>query len=217
MGFLDEDEEEESSTEEEEEQEVIKVESEVQETEPVTDKGVTTAENDLLVPATEDLAAIKETYDQFEQIKSNLLTKDDKESASGKVFITKSGWRKIATAFNVSVESIKETKTVEDGIMTWSVTAKAVAPNGKSATGVGMCATNESRFMDDVSSKDEWDKEDEDVLNVDGKWRKLKDPRAVKEHDVYATAATRAKNRAISDLVGGGEVSAEEVSADDMF
>ena len=33
------------------------------------------------------------------------------------------------------------------------------------------------------------------------------------EHDVYATAHTRAKNRAISDLVGGGEVSAEEMLA----
>jgi len=32
------------------------------------------------------------------------------------------------------------------------------------------------------------------------------------EHDVYATAHTRAKNRAISDLVAGGEVSAEEMS-----
>jgi len=31
------------------------------------------------------------------------------------------------------------------------------------------------------------------------------------DHDVYATAHTRAKNRAISDLVGGGEVSAEEL------
>ena len=31
------------------------------------------------------------------------------------------------------------------------------------------------------------------------------------EHDVRSTAHTRAKNRAISDLVGGGEVSAEEM------
>ena len=31
------------------------------------------------------------------------------------------------------------------------------------------------------------------------------------EHDVRSTAHTRAKNRAISDLIGGGEVSAEEM------
>ena len=32
------------------------------------------------------------------------------------------------------------------------------------------------------------------------------------EHDVYSTAHTRAKNRAISDMVAGGAVSAEEMS-----
>ena len=32
------------------------------------------------------------------------------------------------------------------------------------------------------------------------------------EHDVLTTAHTRAKSRAIADLVGGGEVSAEELS-----
>lgn len=35
------------------------------------------------------------------------------------------------------------------------------------------------------------------------------------EHDVRSTAHTRAKNRAISDLVGGGEVSAEEMISQD--
>ncbi len=34
------------------------------------------------------------------------------------------------------------------------------------------------------------------------------------EHDVYAQAYTRACNRAVSDLVGGGQVSAEEMKAD---
>ncbi len=34
------------------------------------------------------------------------------------------------------------------------------------------------------------------------------------EHDTYAQAFTRACNRAISDLVGGGEVSAEEMRAE---
>lgn len=33
------------------------------------------------------------------------------------------------------------------------------------------------------------------------------------DHDVYAIAHTRAKNRAISDLIGSGEVSAEEMRA----
>ena len=34
------------------------------------------------------------------------------------------------------------------------------------------------------------------------------------EHDTRSTAHTRAKNRAVSDLIGGGEVSAEEMMAE---
>lgn len=34
------------------------------------------------------------------------------------------------------------------------------------------------------------------------------------DHDIYAIAHTRAKNRAISDLLGAGDVSAEELTAD---
>jgi hypothetical protein len=37
------------------------------------------------------------------------------------------------------------------------------------------------------------------------------------EHDILAIAHTRAKNRAISDLIGLGEVSAEELEADQPF
>ncbi len=33
------------------------------------------------------------------------------------------------------------------------------------------------------------------------------------EHDVYTTCHTRAKNRAISDMIAAGEVSAEEMEA----
>lgn len=36
------------------------------------------------------------------------------------------------------------------------------------------------------------------------------------EHDVYSTAHTRAKNRAVSDIMGAGEVSAEEMTPHDL-
>ena len=34
------------------------------------------------------------------------------------------------------------------------------------------------------------------------------------DHDIRATAHTRAKNRGISDMIAGGEVTAEEISSD---
>lgn len=103
-------------------------------------------------------------------------------------FVKKSGWRKVALAYNLALGRVsEEVERDEDGqplrcTATWS----AQAPNGRCMEASGHCAYAESRFRGNVS--------------------KL-------EHDMRATAETRAKNRAISDLVGMGRVSAEEVDA----
>jgi len=183
--------------------------------------------NSLLEPASEatEVAAL---YEQFQEMKNEILTSEDLQSIGGGQFVTKSGWRKIATAFNLSVETVMEERTVEDGVVTHTVKARAVAPNGKTATGIGKCASNESNHMETLGDtveeaqaefENKWDYmyDQDDILLVDGAYRLLLDPRQVNEHDVYATAATRAKNRAISDCVGGGEVSAEEVSKDNVL
>jgi hypothetical protein len=116
---------------------------------------------------------------------------------------------------------------VVDGVVTYTVKARAVAPNGKTSTGVGKCASNESNHMETLGSNldqaqdsfQEWSHKysEEDIMKVDNKFRLLLEPREVNDHNIYATAATRAKNRAISDCVGGGEVSAEEVKKDDVL
>lgn len=213
MGFLDEEE----DTEEESEQEVIdaefeEVESEQEETLP---DSTPQADNSLLEPVAnaEEVAAV---YDKFEDIKEQILKSNDTTEISGNIHVNKSGWRKIATAFNVSVEIVDDVKIIEDGVVKFKVKARATAPNGKTSTGVAICASNESNHMESLSEK-KADKDDPDVLKVDGAWRRLRDPREVNEHNIYATAATRSKNRAISDLVGGGEVSAEEIKAEDVL
>ena len=202
-----------------------------EETEEVTDADVERVESyveeprqsssDGLVRPTAELQEVKEVYDQFEAMKENLLQSADKQtigSGSNKsTFITKSGWRKIATAFNVTVEVVEKEKTISDGVLTWKVKARASAPNGKAAESWSACASNESNHMEYLKKVSDEDKADEDVFKVDGKWRRLKKPREVNEHDIIATAETRAKNRAISDLVGGGNVSAEEVTKDSVL
>jgi hypothetical protein len=67
-----------------------------------------------------------------------------------------------------------------------SATVRATHPSGRFAEGSGRCSIDESRF-------------------------KTPSGRAKAEHDIAATAVTRATNRAISNLVGFGQVSAEEV------
>lgn len=166
----------------------------------------------IVTPAA-DLDKIKEGIQAFDKVKKEILSSSDVQKISGDNHITKSGWRKIATAFNVSVEVVESQRIFESGVIKYKVTAKAVAPNGKTVTGMGMCASNESNHMETLDDVVEPDKERDDIIKVDGKWRRLKKPNEVNEHNIMATAETRAKNRAISDLVGGGEVSAEEMKS----
>jgi len=103
-------------------------------------------------------------------------------------FLKKSGWRKIARAFNLSFERVSaQVEREPDGTPARAeVWIRAVAPNGQYGDGDGYCDVSEGRF-------------------------KGARGRAKLENDLRATATTRAKNRAVSDLVGMGEVSAEEI------
>ncbi|GIW70273.1 MAG: hypothetical protein KatS3mg101_1020 [Patescibacteria group bacterium] len=80
----------------------------------------------------------------------------------------------------------------------WHFTCRAIAPNGRSAIGVGSCDAFEKAFKKNGEYVD--------------KFGRPANPNSI--HNIRATAETRAFNRAVSNLVGGGEVSAEEVSAD---
>lgn len=207
-GFLEDEE------EEEDEVGVIDVDSETSAPSP-------DHEQSLVRPAA-DLEEVSAVYKQFEEMKEGLLKKGEDTTTIGKgksksTFVNKSGWRKIATAFNVSVEVVQKEKEVSDGVLTWRVLARAVAPNGKTAESWSTCASNESNHMEYLQSVGDDEKKQDDVFKVDGKWRRLKDPREVNEHDILATSETRAKNRAISDLVGGGSVSAEEVTKESVL
>lgn len=120
-------------------------------------------------------------WDEFEALKTALLTQDDYQKISGNRYIKKSGFRKIAVYFGLS-DTIQYEEKVEreDDSFYWRIKVQVEAPNGRTSVGVGICDSTERRY-------------------------------AHLEHDVYATAHTRAKNRAISDMVAGGVVSAEEV------
>ncbi len=105
-------------------------------------------------------------------------------------FVKKSGWRKVALSYNLSMGRVgEEVERDEDGSpLRATYTAWAEAPNGRRVEATGHCAESESRFTKQSGRQ------------------KL-------ENDMRATAETRAKNRAISDLIGMGKVSAEEVDA----
>lgn len=205
---------------EEEEDEVIDVEGGEVGVTDTSPPPAASGENSLVRPVA-NVEEVAEVYQQFESIKEGLLTSDDTQQiGTGKNkqrFITKSGWRKIATAFNVSVDVTAKERAVEDGVVVWRVKARATAPNGKVTESWSSCASNESNHMEYIRDQESVDTDRDDIMKVDGKWRRLKEPREVNDHDILATAETRAKNRAISDLVGGGSVSAEEVSKESVL
>ena len=119
-------------------------------------------------------------FKQIQELKKGILEDSDKISIDGKPYILKSGWRKLEFALNLTDTIMREEKELNEGITTWRIQVKVIAPNGRAVMGIGACSSNERKFQHPT-------------------------------HDVYAMAHTRAKNRAISDICGLGEVSAEEL------
>ena len=151
------------------------------------------AEREVLMPL--DPEQVVEGMRQYQQLLRDLLepsdwqTEDKNGNPLERPFLKKSGWRKIARAFNLSFERVhSRVERDEDGTpVRAEVWIRAVAPNGQYGDGDGYCSAEEGRFRS---------------------WR----GRQKLENDLRATATTRAKNRAIADLVGMGEVSAEEIA-----
>jgi len=110
----------------------------------------------------------------------------------GKKFRKKNYWRAIANAFRVTCEVISADRIEDPVTGDWGFTAvvRAITADGRISDGDGACMASEKADRDG-------------------------NPTAMQTvHNVRGHAVTRAKNRAISDLVGFGEVSADELGRD---
>jgi hypothetical protein len=135
----------------------------------------------LTVAPSSDVVALQRAY---AQLCADILTPEDYQRVGGQSFKKKQAWRKLAAAFNVSdtLVSKEYDRDPETGrTIRAEYLVRATAPNGRTSEGIGIASI--------------WDK------------TTFTNP----EHDIPATAHTRAKNRAFSDLFGLGEVSAEEM------
>lgn len=134
-------------------------------------------------------AQAKQAIEAYEALKAAIIQPRDvfREERNGKTveYLKKSFWRRLATSFGLSLIKVSEQReTDEKGALAYSAFYKAVAPNGREVEADGYCSRSEPGHQN---------------------WT---------EHSIRATAHTRAKNRAISDMVGGGEVSYEEMHGD---
>ncbi len=139
----------------------------------------------LLVSPIATPAQARAAWDAYVAMAKALEDPADVVEIEGKAFRRKSFWRKIALAYGIDVvlrEATQELKDDAEGAY-WSahVVVRASSRTGRHVDGVASCSNREPN------------------------------KRAATAHVVYATAYTRAANRAIADLVAAGEVSAEEV------
>ncbi len=141
----------------------------------------------VLAPVMPRVTAEKaaEQWALFEALKSKLLSSEDYQSIAGKCYIKRSGFRKIAVYFGISDRILKEERADRTD-GSFTWRITAEAIAPNGRSCVGVGA-------------------------CDSRERKF----AHIEHDVYSIAHTRAKSRAISDLVAGGVVSAEEMSPEE--
>ena len=168
---------------------------------------VSVVENNIQEPTTItdgilDVQVAKEYMQKYQEFCDALLVSTDYQKIKNNNYKKKSAWRKLALAFNISDEIVSVDNTYdEDGkIISSECVVKATETNGRSCTGFGKCSIYDKRQKGE--SPKSFYKKYADTIRF-----RVSHP----EHDIPSTAHTRAQNRAISDVLGLGEVSAEEM------
>lgn len=161
----------------------------------------------IVMPAVTPDEAVKK-WKEYQDLKEKIVEENDIQVIQHKSFLKKSYWRKLATFFNLSVEIVEEKsetlQRLSKEVIVYHFRARATAPNGRFAEGTGSCdiydhaTIHDGKFCTWDKFKKEWKEAEEKSL-----------------HNTRTTAETRAWNRAVSNLVGGGEVSAEEVKEEE--
>ncbi|CAB4169654.1 hypothetical protein UFOVP1305_20 [uncultured Caudovirales phage] len=138
---------------------------------------------DALVRPAASVSDIERAFHDYQSLCARLLDADDIQKIGGRSFRKKSAWRKLAVAFGVSCQVIDRIYDRDD------------EGHIHRAEVVVRATAPNGRFMEGLG-----------VCDIsERKFSKV-------EHDIPATAMTRATNRACADLFGMGEVSAEEMS-----
>lgn len=159
-------------------------------------------------------AEAKQMMVSYQEYVKALLDESDYQDIQGKQFKKKSAWRKLAMAGSISVQIIDERREeLPNGDFAYHFNDRATHPNGRVMSGTGSCTAYEKALWKDgkwMTEKSIY----ESGRFVGKKWVEAT-PNTV--HNVRSTAETRASNRAISNLIAAGEVSADEIVDDGPF
>lgn len=153
-----------------------------------------------------DIQGASAFMNNYQEAIKALLTPEDYQAIGNRDFKKKSAWRKLATAFRISDEIVNEQLEYDDlnQIIRARYRVRCTLPNGRTAEGVGVCSIFD-KIRYNATKNNSADTKTPSNFELRGRFSNA-------EHDVPSTAHSRAKNRAIADLIGAGEVSAEEMS-----
>lgn len=169
-----------------------------------------------------DVPAINAYWEQYQELTKTLLTKDDYQKIGKKKFKKKSAWRKYMRAFGLTEvvpqkadgtpdldQVVQVLERADDGYPLYCRSISIVEDaQGRRAIGYHEVHVKERCCPADCY-KAQYRDHNCCPEDCDGR-RHFSHP-----GDIPATAHTRAKNRAISDLIGAGEVSFEEMVGQD--
>ena len=146
---------------------------------------IVVVEQDSSAISTVNVDQALEEWNAYQKITELMLDETDYQQIQGRAFKKKSAWRKYARAFNITTEIIdKDIVKTDKGQV-------------KEASFIVRATLPTGRYADG------W-----------GNCSRQEGNKAHPNHDIPATAMTRATNRAIADLIGAGEVTAEEIQAE---
>lgn len=127
------------------------------------------------------LQDLEKRFKQYQDLKAKLLTSDDIVKINGKEYIKKSGRTKFEVAFNLSTRILEERKEVNPQDPTKFAYHYTVE-----------CKADNGRVIQEVGSCDNTEKPN------------------VAEHVIRSMAKTRATSRAVFEMIGAGDMAAEE-------
>ena len=122
-------------------------------------------------------------WNEFQELKSRVKSPQDVIRIQGKEYLTKSFWRKMGTFFNLTDDIVTREIELDNNDRTRSAYYEVKVTHPNGRSVVGIGFCSANE-------------------------RNFAHP----DHDIRATANTRAKNRAISDMIAGGEATAEEMA-----
>ena len=148
-----------------------------------------------------DVEEAIEVFNKFTEFKQKLLSKDDylyigkdgkptNKKPGVSEYIKKSGWRKFSTVFNLDCQILGKSREVHEDpeglYYVWTYAVRVTAPNGRFQDAEGVATSRDPFFTKGGKQMPE-------------------------EKNIMLKAQTIGFNRAISDLIGGGAKTAEEV------